>query len=225
MAVLPHTFTNHRETGDDPRRDRRHVRRDGTGQFGKLNCEKFDPRGAAARPFPEERRNSTSINFDIASGSKSARNTYLRYLIEDNSLRGLYSTGNALTLQSHLRALLCGWCRTRNARARNRPHAWMAKPEFSAVCHRKFITIFLAPGEPCSIEASHQISWVGLSNHENGNEGFRAPVQAAINRSILGNDGRPLGWQLPYDPVKKVITTISLDNVWTRKVIARMADT
>ena len=48
---------------------------------------------------------------------------------------------------------------------------------------------------------------------------YISDLEQIINRSILGTDDDPCQWMCPYDPKKKELGPITMDNVRTRRII------
>ncbi|KAI2490108.1 hypothetical protein MHU86_24479 [Fragilaria crotonensis] len=48
---------------------------------------------------------------------------------------------------------------------------------------------------------------------------FISDIESLMNRAILGSEDDPCQWMCPYDPKKKELGPITMDNVRTRRVI------
>lgn len=48
---------------------------------------------------------------------------------------------------------------------------------------------------------------------------FVSDIERIINTSILGSEDDPCQWMCPFDPKKKEICPITMDNVRTRRIV------
>jgi hypothetical protein len=191
----------------------------------KLNCTE-DPRGLGQGNSSQD---PESIHFWHNQSTPTDRNAYLMSLAHDLALRHMDTTGTIDEMQKRLKEVF------RMEYVLRQTEADVAHGTVS----RASALYLIINAIPCILHLENRVGLkiftrllrIGLDNTKKGVVGtatdtenqriksFIKRIEDICNSTIWGSDESPVRWILPYDTQDKKITTISLDNVKTRKII------
>jgi hypothetical protein len=180
-------------------------------------------------PLQSSTRNATSIHFVPTNALE--KQSFSRLLSDELMLRGLRMSGSMDSRRETLREALLGEATVARL-AKEIAHGEVKEGAYFLLMHTlpcvlhmenrngiKLLTMVIIKGLS---NAKKQLLYCRVNAEGTRVSRFVSDIERIINTSILGSEDDPCQWICPFDPKKKEVAPIIMDNVRTRRVVDAM---